>query len=84
MASIDLRKGPKEPVIDKIVFGSQPREAKIAQSINSTPGKLFVTINAGEDGYNDRNNASKRISVSKDDVDLLIEALQMAKELGWI
>lgn len=86
MASINLRKEIPEPVIDEIIFGSDERCEKSAQSIKSTPGRHFITIETGDSGYHSpgQRDNKRRMSLSKDDIDHFIEALKKAKELLWV
>lgn len=78
MASIDLRKGPTEPVIDEIIFGSEGNMDNVAHSIGKN--KDSIKINTG---YYDKRD-QHFILVRRNDIPYLLEAIEKAKELNWV
>lgn len=75
MARLDIRDDQTDVEIDEIRFHDAVETSYIGEKLTRRPDMQREVCIKSNDG--------DRIDVNKDNVDMLIKALQKAKQLGW-
>ncbi|CAL9965380.1 hypothetical protein VPHD148_0096 [Vibrio phage D148] len=82
MASINLRRSETEPVIDEIIFSDNPSATEhVGRSIKKGPDQIKIV--GTPNGYDTRTKPDS-VTILRGDLPFLLQAIEKAKELGWI